>query len=70
MNGAGRLIKKNHKKYNRPLWEGEDLTGKTLVVYAEQGLGDTLQFVRYVKFIKERFNKHITLILENPRSLI
>jgi tetratricopeptide (TPR) repeat protein len=31
----------------KPAWNGEDLNGKTLLVWAEQGLGDTLQFVRY-----------------------
>jgi Tfp pilus assembly protein PilF len=33
-----------------PLWlGGEDLAGKTILLRAEQGLGDTLQFCRYVK---------------------
>jgi tetratricopeptide (TPR) repeat protein len=31
-----------------PLWQGEELAGRTLHVYAEQGLGDTLQFVRFL----------------------
>lgn len=30
-----------------PRWQGEQLAGKTLLVHAEQGLGDTLQFIRY-----------------------
>jgi tetratricopeptide (TPR) repeat protein len=30
------------------LWQGEDIHGKTLFIYAEQGLGDTLQFVRFL----------------------
>lgn len=30
-----------------PLWRGEPLAGKSIYLYAEQGLGDTLQFVRY-----------------------
>ena len=34
---------------DKPLWLGEEnLRGKTLLVHAEQGLGDTMQFVRYV----------------------
>jgi len=31
-----------------PLWQGESLAGKTLYVYAEQGLGDTMQFARFL----------------------
>ncbi|MCJ2045946.1 tetratricopeptide repeat protein [Methylobacterium sp. J-078] len=31
-----------------PPWSGEAIAGKTLLVHAEQGLGDTLQFVRYI----------------------
>lgn len=31
-----------------PQWRGEPLRGRTLLVHAEQGLGDTLQFVRYL----------------------
>ena len=33
-----------------PQWRGDaDISGKTILLYAEQGFGDTLQFVRYVK---------------------
>ena len=37
-----------------PQWLGEDLRGKTLYVFSEQGFGDTLQFVRYVPLAVER----------------
>jgi hypothetical protein len=30
------------------LWEGEDLAGKSILVHCEQGLGDSLQFIRYL----------------------
>lgn len=34
-----------------PLWDGQDLSGKRLLVHAEQGLGDCIQFVRYLRLI-------------------
>lgn len=37
-----------------PAWQGEDLAGKTLLVRAEQGLGDTIQFARFVPGLQRR----------------
>src|SRR4029078_3238817 len=37
----------------QPLWNGEPLEGKTILVRAEQGFGDTLQFIRYAKRLKD-----------------
>lgn len=37
---------------SKPRWEGEDLSGKTLLVQYEQGFGDSIQFVRYIKTVK------------------
>ena len=34
--------------YSQPVWDGSDFHGKTLLLYAEQGWGDAIQFVRYV----------------------
>jgi len=43
-----------HKEFAQPLWLGEKpLVGKTLLVHAELGLGDTLQFCRYVTPLAE-----------------
>jgi tetratricopeptide (TPR) repeat protein len=43
-----------------PRWTGaEPIAGKTLLVHAEQGLGDTLQFCRYVPLIEARGAKVI-----------
>ena len=37
-----------------PFWDGTPLCGKTILLYAEQGLGDTFQFIRYAPLVKER----------------
>jgi hypothetical protein len=38
----------------RPLWDGGSLVGRTILLYADHGLGDSLQFVRYAPLVKER----------------
>ncbi|MDF0503831.1 hypothetical protein POK33_24160 [Burkholderia cenocepacia] len=40
-----------------PRWRGESLNGKTLLVWGEQGLGDALQFCRYVPLLAERVHR-------------
>jgi Flp pilus assembly protein TadD len=37
-----------------PRWDGSSLEGKTILLIAEQGLGDTLQFIRYAPLVKRR----------------
>lgn len=37
-----------------PLWQGQPLNGQKLFVYAEQGLGDNIQFVRYAHLAKQQ----------------
>lgn len=46
------------RNYDQPLWKGELLKGKTLLVHAEQGMGDTLQFCRYVPLL-QRFGGRV-----------
>lgn len=42
------------RNFSQPRWQGKDFSGKTLLVYAEQGFGDTLQFVRFLSWVKAR----------------
>lgn len=43
------------RDFAQPQWTGaEDLAGKTILLHAEQGLGDTLQFVRYAPLVAQR----------------
>ncbi len=42
-------------KYPQPLWDGSPLDGKTILLTAEQGLGDTVHFIRYAAVLKQRY---------------
>jgi len=45
--------------YPQPLRTGEDIAGKTVLVRGEQGLGDIIQFSRYIRLLQERGAKVI-----------
>ena len=47
------------RDFTQPRWDGSPLAGKTILLYAEQGLGDTLQFVRYASLLADRGAKVI-----------
>jgi tetratricopeptide (TPR) repeat protein len=49
-----------------PRWAGEPLAGKRLLVWAEQGFGDSFQFVRFLPLLKAR---GATVILECQKGL-
>ncbi|MDZ4260890.1 MAG: tetratricopeptide repeat protein [Pseudomonadota bacterium] len=54
--------------FKQPLWLGDQpVTGKTLLLHAEQGYGDTLQFVRYVLLLAPLAGK---IILKVPAPLV
>ncbi len=39
------------RDFPQPRWQGEPVAGKTILIHAEQGFGDTLQFCRYVPLV-------------------
>ncbi len=49
-----------------PQWRGESLAGKSVLIWAEQGLGDEIQFVRYLPLIRAMGPRHITLACKPP----
>ena len=49
-----------------PRWTGQDLQGRTILLYAEQGFGDTLQFCRYVPMVAAAGGR---IVLVVPRAL-
>ena len=56
------------RNFPQPLWLGEQpLKDKTILLHAEQGVGDTIQFLRYVSLVKAL---GCQVILEVPKKLI
>jgi hypothetical protein len=39
------------RNFRRPQWDGSSLAGKTILLHAEQGFGDTIHFCRYVPLV-------------------
>jgi hypothetical protein len=54
------------RDFPQPFWDGSPLEGRTILIHTEQGLGDTLQFIRYVPLVKQRGG---TVIVECPTAL-
>ena len=49
-----------------PGWSGQRLHGKSIVVMAEQGFGDAIQFVRYLPLLKQAGASRVTLVCNAP----
>jgi tetratricopeptide (TPR) repeat protein len=59
------------RDYSRPLWTGrEELAGKTLFLYVEQGLGDTIQFYRFVEPLLARGARVILSVQDGLLGLL
>jgi hypothetical protein len=55
------------RAFHEPLWDGSDLHGRTILLTAEQGLGDMLQFIRYAPMVKDRGG---TVVLACPAIML
>jgi tetratricopeptide (TPR) repeat protein len=52
--------------FPQPLWRGELLNGAVILLHAEQGMGDSIQFLRYVPLVREAGG---IVILDVPSAL-
>ena len=54
-------------RFDQLMWEGQDLSGKRILLDSEQGFGDTIQFVRYAPCVK---NLGATVVVESQKALV
>ncbi len=52
-----------------PRWDGSPQPGKTLLVHTEQGAGDAIQFIRFVKLARERVGKVLLIAPDSLQAL-
>lgn len=55
------------RPFRRPWWRGEPLVGSTILLHAEQGVGDIIQFARYAPLVRDL---GATVLLEVPKETL
>jgi tetratricopeptide (TPR) repeat protein len=55
------------RPFAQPDWDGAPLDGRTVLLYAEQGLGDAIQFVRYAPLVQKQGGE---VLVEAPPRLL
>lgn len=61
-----KLPSARHPQFQRPMWLGDEvIEGKTILVAADEGLGDTIHFARYVPMLAER-GARVILAVQDP----
>jgi tetratricopeptide (TPR) repeat protein len=60
-----------YPQFRQPRWLGEpDIAGKTILLYADEGLGDAIQFARYIPLVAARDARVVLAVADPVRSLL
>ncbi len=57
------------KTTRKPMWNGSSLNGRSILVSTEQGLGDSIQFIRYIPMVKKQGGRVIVECQQSLRRL-
>jgi tetratricopeptide (TPR) repeat protein len=64
------------RNFSQLMWDGSDIRGCTILLHAEQGFGDTIQFIRYAPLVAQRgakviveCQKELTSLLKNTEGI-
>ena len=61
----------NYPRFSQPMWLGaEDIAGKTILICSDEGLGDSIQFARYVPMVAARGARVILVVVDAAYSLL
>ncbi|MGB8259396.1 MAG: tetratricopeptide repeat protein, partial [Terracidiphilus sp.] len=65
-----REVHRAPRRFRQPRWRGEPLEGRRILLHAEQGLGDTIQFCRYIPLVAARGGEVILQVQEPVERLL
>ncbi len=54
------------RQFHQLMWDGSDLTARSILLWQEQGLGDSIQFIRYAALVKARGAARVIVECQPP----
>jgi Tfp pilus assembly protein PilF len=64
-----KVYKTQAREFLQPRWRGEPFADKTILLYTEQGFGDTIQFIRYAALVKKQHAEATVVVACQKRLL-